>query len=382
MPRFKPVLITNAAVSKLPFAKTGQYLVRDKQLPGFFVVVGKRTKTYTVQYDTTTLGKRQTRRRGLGRFPELGAKDARRQAMIALGHQAGAEDALSLREGHAQYKRAAVAKKRSERTIQQLDDCVNRLLAGWLDVSLAELADNPSAVAEEHERITRDHGPYAANRAMAALRAIYNFAHKRDRSLPEVNPTVDVIFNPEHRRNTGMSLRQLTGWFKRLEALSNPVRRELHLFMLLSGLRPSDARSMQWEHVNIDENRCHIPHPKGGAAFDLPLSNGMTECLQRAREAGEIMHPESYEEWVFPADSKEGHVSEYKEPALKQWGASLRQSYATVAKSLGIDEFYLGLLLNHRSTSVTLGYVTSPALFEDALAQQQKISEAILTAAE
>ena len=45
-------LLTNDLVRKrLPSARSGQYVVRDSKLPGFFVVVGvgERARTYTIQ---------------------------------------------------------------------------------------------------------------------------------------------------------------------------------------------------------------------------------------------------------------------------------------------------------------------------------------------
>ena len=52
--------LTDAAVRALPFADEGQYIVRDTELPGFFLVVGTRTKTYTIQTDIRALGRRRT----------------------------------------------------------------------------------------------------------------------------------------------------------------------------------------------------------------------------------------------------------------------------------------------------------------------------------
>lgn len=42
--------------------------------------------------------------------------------------------------------------------------------------------------------------------------------------------------------NTALGLSDLEGWFTQLAALKNPVRREFHLFMLLSGHRPEAIR--------------------------------------------------------------------------------------------------------------------------------------------
>jgi hypothetical protein len=46
------------------------------------------------------------------------------------------------------------------------------------------------------------------------------------------------------RRDTGMGISDLKGWFLELAGLDNPVRREFHLFTLLSASRPaaSDRR--------------------------------------------------------------------------------------------------------------------------------------------
>jgi hypothetical protein len=53
------VELTDKIVRGRPAATTaGQYLVRDAALPGFFVVVSKRTKTFTVQCDVKDVRRR------------------------------------------------------------------------------------------------------------------------------------------------------------------------------------------------------------------------------------------------------------------------------------------------------------------------------------
>lgn len=47
----KKMSLTNQAVKALPFSDKGQYVVRDTDLKGFFIVVGKASKTYTVQVE-------------------------------------------------------------------------------------------------------------------------------------------------------------------------------------------------------------------------------------------------------------------------------------------------------------------------------------------
>src|SRR5664279_350224 len=52
------ILLTDKAITRLPASKDGWYLARDAELKGFFVVVGKRKKTFTVQGDLRQGGKR------------------------------------------------------------------------------------------------------------------------------------------------------------------------------------------------------------------------------------------------------------------------------------------------------------------------------------
>src|SRR6266436_4884268 len=58
---------------------------------------------------------------------------------------------------------------------------------------------------------------------------------------------------------------------------SNPIRREFHLFTLLSGCRPAALKEVEPSRVDFRRRMVHIPKPKGGAkrAFDIPLSREM-----------------------------------------------------------------------------------------------------------
>ena len=43
------ILLTDKTIAQLPNPNDGWYLARDKELKGFFVVVGKRKRTFTVR---------------------------------------------------------------------------------------------------------------------------------------------------------------------------------------------------------------------------------------------------------------------------------------------------------------------------------------------
>jgi hypothetical protein len=103
-------------------------------------------------------------------------------------------------------------------------------------------------------------------------------------------------------------------------------------------------------------------------------------CLVRALRYSRVMYPQLSIEWVFPAESSSGHMSEQREERseLSKWGNDLRQSYRTLATVAGLSEIDAKLLMNHAIPGVNSGYITRHKLLEDHLrAQQQAISSVI-----
>jgi hypothetical protein len=266
------VALTDQIIAGLSAPATGRYVVRDSELAGFFVLVGQRSKTFMVQGDLRIGGSRQTIRIKIGRADRLTTRKARAAAMETLGKIARGEDPRdkaqkpvgvsfnepTLRNAWARYREAHMERKgRSAKTIEGYRDHVERLLSDWLDLSLHSLGNDPKIVIDRHEQITKINGPYMANACMRSLRAIYNHARRSSRSLPSDNPVSAIDWNREQRRDTAMGLNELQPWFGQARAL-NPIRREFHLLLLLSGSRPDalgsvDSRdSLFWRGVIQD----------------------------------------------------------------------------------------------------------------------------------
>jgi integrase len=218
---------------------------------------------------------------------------------------------------------------------------------------------------------------------MRSLRAVYNHARKSNTDLPAANPVSAIDWNKENRRNTGMGPNDISGWLKELYAMENPLRREFHLLILLSGSRPTALKKVRIEHIDLRRRLIHIPRPKGGEvkAFDIPLSRPMIGCIIRAIRWGRIMFSEQGKAWLFPADSEPGHLVEHKEErnVLSKWGNDLRQSYRTLAQAAGVSELDVHLLMNHSLPGVNAGYITRDRLLRDHLRQQQqRISQLVV----
>ena len=392
------LVLSDRMIVKLPFADSGQYKVRDAELPGLMLLVGRRTKTFMAQGEFWRDGERQfSSRIKIGEVGETTTQKARAKAketlgLIARGVRPGEPDKprqqeLTLRAAWVRYRDAHMVRKgRSPGTIANYEDHVGRLLAKWADKPLRNLAEQPSKVVTLHDEISKRNGPYIANGAMRTLRAIYNHALKTNTDLPARNPVTAIDWNRERRRDTALGVQDLPAWFGELAKLENPIRREFHLFTLLSGSRPTAIKTIRIEHINWPRRTLHIPNPKGGTerAFDIPLSHAMIACLIRAIRLSRQLAGEKGTPWVFAAVSAAGHIVEQKEDraVLSKWGNDLRQSYRTLAQAAGVSEFDARLLMNHSIQGVNAGYITRHKLLDTHLRQQQtKISLLIMQSA-
>ncbi len=352
--------LTDKNVAALPHTPGAQYKARDTELKGFFVVVGVRSKSFFVQGDLRQ-GHQRVRsvRVKVCKVGELSTREARAKAKALLGSIATGVDPSekvhsearpkvgevpTLRQAWERYKESHLArKKRSDKTIRNYADHVERLFKDWLDTSLAEIGGEPRLVADRHEAITKANGPAIANGAMRSLRAIYNHARKTCRQIPPENPIFAVDWNPEARRDTGMGVRDLPAWFEQLAAIQNPVRREFHLLTLLSGCRPEALKGVPLTDLRLTDRILHIGAPKGGEAkaFDIPLSRAMLESIFRLLRLSAVIYPEASKTWLFPSDAPSGHMEEHKEDRVKvlsHWGNDLRQSYRTLGQVAEVSD--------------------------------------------
>src|SRR5271165_5726566 len=75
------MLLTDKTIARLPSPNDGWYLARDTELKGFFVVIGKRKRTFTVQGDLRQGKKRASSIRvAIGDASEISTRTARATA--------------------------------------------------------------------------------------------------------------------------------------------------------------------------------------------------------------------------------------------------------------------------------------------------------------
>ena len=403
------ILLTDKTIAQLPTPDDGWYLARDAELKGFFVVVGKRKRTFTVQGDLRKGGKRVSSIRvSIGNTSEISTRTARATAKEYLGQisrgqhprppQTGSaaqvrtqrtrrrqQTSRSSRRGSGIWKPIWSGKTAARRPSPAIAIMSNAFLRNGLTslcVSLAQI----QLAWRKSTTMSRRKTDLISRTGRCAPCGRYTITHvRRAKSFHQTILQTLSIGTTEKRRDTGMGPGDMKGWFSELALLENPVRREFHLFMLLSGSRPTALQEIKPDHIDFRRRTLHVAKPKGGSkrAFDIPLSREIILCLARAIRFGREMYPLQAREWVFPADSQSGHLAETKEDRseLSKWGNDLRQTFRTIAAAAGVSEIDAKLLMNHSIPGVNAGYITRHKLLDDHLRrQQQAISSAAIAA--
>jgi integrase len=244
--------------------------------------------------------------------------------------------------------------RRSERTIEGYILDVRRYMNDWLDVPLRRFAGQAgrAAIRKRHEKIAK-RAPMAANSAMRTLRAIWNTARKEDASLGE-SPTIAVHWiKPEPKKpaipighGENEALRQ---WLMELRAMANEAKRDWLLLGVLTGLRRTSLNIIRCEDVDLGLALLHVPKPKGGAerAYSIPLSDAALVVVKRRLDAT------AGGEWLFPADSKSGHVEEVRPERGDGFSQTfsphdLRRLYISAATAAGVHPEHKRLLAGHK----------------------------------
>lgn len=158
----------------------------------------------------------------------------------------------------------------------------------------------------------------------------------------------------------GTIIEDLRAWRMEVEALDNPIHRAFYELLLLTGLRKSEALSLEWKQVL--EDRIHLPITKNGRSFDLPILQVHHEILAPIRGLSPT--------WVFPSPkSRNGRITNTRK--LSWSPHAHRRTFATVAIEAGVLEEVVGRLLNHTPITITGTRYIRPSL--DALRPSMEI---------
>ena len=170
----------------------------------------------------------------------------------------------------------------------------------------------------------------------------------------------------------------LPKFYRAVLDLNNPIQRDYLLFVLFTGLRKTAAANIKWEDVDFTARTIRIRGEtmKGGIRFALPLSDYLYDLLVARRSAGDTG-------FVFPANSKSGHIADPKHPlrlvakssAIKVTVHDLRRTYITVAETCDISVYAQKALASHSlgKSDTTGRYITFGS--ERLREVQQKVTD-------
>jgi integrase len=385
--------LTKTTVERLPIPDKGYQIHWDEKLAGFGVrVTPGGAKSFVFQKRINGKEKRIT----IGRFGELTAEQARKEAVklagqIATGGDPVAEKAhkklegTTLRQAFETYMERRTLKPQ---TVFDIGRCMKEVYPDWLDKPMVRVT--PDRVVKRHRDYGENHSEARANLAMRYLRAIFNFAQAEyatvdGKPIIEGNPVKKLSqtksWHRVERRDTLINAHELGPWFLAVRAVENDTLRDYLTLMVLAGLRRQEAATLKWADVDLTGKTLTVRDPKNRRDHTIPLSDFLFDMLA-ARKAGAI------NDYVFPGGGAGGYIVEPRKQIAKVADAcgitftphDLRRTFATVAESLDIPAYAIKALLNHKTGGdVTGGYIiVTPERLREPM---QKITDYVLKAA-
>ena len=239
-------------------------------------------------------------------------------------------------------------------------------------------------MGERFERLYREIGetkPYAANRTLALLHTIFNYAKQR-RLFPSDRPNPAFITASdryrETRRQRTISDEELARLLEEIENEEIFVRTALQL-LLATGCRKREILHARWEQVDLEEGTLRLPDAKTGPR-PVALSAWAVELLRSL--------PRSSSGYLFPSPKKPGvplsDLFNRWDKIRKKAGCAdvrihdLRHAVATrLAKEYPAQVAQAAL--GHQDIRTTLGYIDPT---EPARAALDRLGESLRTTGE
>ncbi|HFI9183420.1 integrase family protein [Escherichia coli] len=419
-------------IAELPTPEHGQVEYGDTEVNGLRVRVGSSgVKSFCISRKRNGKFIRAT----LGRFPDLSVDNARAKAMELLGEVAttGINPNIAKRTNNKAMITLSEAidayvKNRGHRlkpsTEKQYRSILQNYSGDWMAHTLASISRE--RVEQRHKAITDGAvwfgadkttlraGVGTGSKAQAdlwarALRAVCRFAHDHYRDdagstlLPDPPTLVLSTKRQWHgtvRKTERIRLHDFPRWFAAVAAVRDQGEQERDdiavtvcdavEMALFTGLRKSEVFGLTWDRVNMGGRFFWIDTTKNGDPLELPITDtlrkmflrrlknkaaddvlvfpGVKGVIQETRHIIDRISaatiPEANDEMLFPVPFK--------------WHDA-RRTFGTVAELVGVGNYILKRLMNHRtmrSADVTQGYLHFGA--DELLEPASRIERAIL----
>jgi len=205
--------------------------------------------------------------------------------------------------------------------------------------------------------------PIAANRSLAVIRKLYNWAMSRD--IVDATPCAAIPApSKENRRDRVLSETEIKTFWNGLDkaSLSEGSRLALKL-QLVTAQRKGEIVSAEWPEIDMGVKVWTIPaeKSKNGLPHRVPLSDLALELLEKVEAWS------SGSKWLFPSEKNTGHVIETSvDHALRRnldilglerfTPHDLRRTAASFMAAMGVSRVVISKVLNHAESGVTAVY--------------------------
>lgn len=300
--------ITDLSIRQLPFAEKGQLKLRDDNLSGFGLIVGKRTKSFFVmsgQERKTTV---------IGRYPEISLADARKQAKRLLANDRPQNPTQRISEALTAY----------------YEDCQARLSPRAFIEYRRHLERLPDKKLTDFTRADlKNATPHAIN----AVKVFFNWCIKHD--LIEVNPFshMTVKYGQRERILTEKEIKAL--W-----AYEYPPYSDIVKLLLLTGQRRGEIMAIVPEWIKDDTVTLPSHITKNRKEHTFPFGDLTAPFLNQV--------PYSFNGWGNGVKRMYKHIG-FDDCVLHD----LRRTCASIHVQLGTPVHVTEAILNHSSGAIS-----------------------------
>lgn len=358
------IRFTKRTIEAIKPPSSGNRYYRDTGTRGLELIA--TASGYKAFYLARKIDGRSTRLR-VGAFPETTVEQARRQAAVLNGRIAKGENPARERQrikSEATFgelfdiylEQYAKPHKRTWPNDQSMYNCH---LGGLKNRRLRDI--RKADVGDLHAKIGRE-SPYAANRVVALVRKVYNYAIDQ-RGWEGANPCRGIKKFTERRRMRFLEAPELKRFFAALAAEPNETFRDYFAVLLLTGARRGNVAAMRWVDVNLDRGVWIVPgeQSKNGEPLKVVLVDPVVRILKRRAQ-------ELADEARETQSEKDAYVFRSKFHA-KQSISEHKFAWSRILKAAGLDDVRPHDL--RRTLAVWQNLVgSSPLVIRDSLGQR------------
>ena len=206
--------------------------------------------------------------------------------------------------------------------------------------------------------------PIAANRTLAVIRKMFNFALSRD--IVDATPCAAITApSKENKKDRVLNEAEIKAFWDGLEKCKMSEGSKLTLkLQLVTAARKGEVLTAEWSEFDLNEKVWNLPaeKSKNNLAHRVPLSPQALEIIKQIKEQS------GKSRWLFPTPiSKDSHVTlQSTNHALKRnikilnivpfTPHDLRRTAASQMTSMGIPRLVVSKILNHAESGVTAIY--------------------------